>query len=125
MNQPILHTEHDFSFPASAHDYKSDAGPSDAWVSGAPYVQPAFVADFDANHGSVDVWDRLVLIGGGVVLGFSLGFVAVLCLLMNAERINAMILWSCLSTVILNVAVCGALIYYCRRRLSALPPTRP
>jgi hypothetical protein len=52
---------------------KKDSKPKRILISGVPYIHPVTTIQFDDWEHSLSWWDRMVLLSGGVVLGFSQG----------------------------------------------------
>lgn len=89
------------------------------FVTGVPYVHPSFTFSKGAAADQLDSWDRVVLFGGGCVLGVSFGAAATL-LVISLHGDSAKIgLLLCSLMIALNAVVCFALQFRTKRMISS------
>lgn len=106
------------------HQQKAEAAQSrgDAqepiFVTGVPYIHPSFTFSKGAAD-QLDSWDRVVLFGGGCVLGVSFGAAATL-LVISLHGDSAKIgLLLCSLMIALNAVVCFTLQFRTERMISS------
>lgn len=93
---------------------KNQSSPPRVHVQGVPYVMPASEIIFEEDDNPLEFWDRIVLLGGGCVIGLCVGFTLAFTLVMGRLESGVAFVGFAILVSVVNAMLGGLVVHRTR-----------